>query len=203
MNAFYRKHNLLNNPSHPSEPVISAWINQEQHFGFVELRTEEEATSGLKLTQVMTINNHQLKIGRPKKSGPHVHRTNYTSASDSGLESDQHALPLEPELIKLIANIDLKTLNISQSLSKCKLEPYSLKQLKEMEHNLNQGQGQGLGLGQGLGNVLINHNVNQMMTGSDVPQLMSYFEFLNTLGKCKNTNTVIFVDIVSVEDSMD
>jgi len=58
------------------DPVISAWINQEQHFGFVELRSEEESTNGLNLNQQIQVNSNVLKIGRPKKSGPHVHRTN-------------------------------------------------------------------------------------------------------------------------------
>ena len=49
----------------PGNPIISAWISSDSHYGFVEFRNAEEANLGFRL-QGMNINGQDIKIGRPK-----------------------------------------------------------------------------------------------------------------------------------------
>lgn len=90
---------------------MSAWINPDQHFGFIELKTEEDATNGLILNQQIIFKSNILKIGRPKKSGPHVHRTNTTTQAEFTIDNELLTQPLDLEFINsiMIDNIDFNS----------------------------------------------------------------------------------------------
>jgi len=87
---------------------MSAWINQEQHFGFIELRSEEDATNGLVLNQQIIFKSNILKVGRPKKSGAHVHRTNMSTNAEFTIDNELLTQPLDLEFLNSIEidNID-------------------------------------------------------------------------------------------------
>jgi hypothetical protein len=52
------------NTTLPGDPVVSAWLSQENKFAFVEFRTMEEATAGLGLNGI-TMGPNSLKVSRP------------------------------------------------------------------------------------------------------------------------------------------
>lgn len=57
-------------------PVSSAWISADCHYAFLGFRSIEEATNALSLNGSISIEGRQIKVGRPKKTGVHTHRTN-------------------------------------------------------------------------------------------------------------------------------
>jgi len=59
-------------PSIQGLPVASSWLSEKQTFGFVEFRSEEEATLGLQLNGVVIL-NRTLKVGAPNPP-PHQKR---------------------------------------------------------------------------------------------------------------------------------
>lgn len=46
--------------------VITAWVSPDGHYGFVELRTIEEANAALTYLNGIQVGIYSLKIGRPK-----------------------------------------------------------------------------------------------------------------------------------------
>jgi len=46
-------------------PVISSWLNPDQTFGFVEMRSVQDTTLALSLFQGLQLGGKQLKFGRP------------------------------------------------------------------------------------------------------------------------------------------
>merc|ERR1719273_2361388 len=46
-------------------PVISSWLNTDQTFGFVEMRSVQDTTLALSLFQGLQLGGRQLKFGRP------------------------------------------------------------------------------------------------------------------------------------------
>jgi splicing factor U2AF subunit len=50
--------------------VITAWISPDGHYGFVELRTMEQANIALQQLNGIQVGIHQLKLGRPKGYNP-------------------------------------------------------------------------------------------------------------------------------------
>jgi len=90
---------------------MSAWINQDQHFGFVELKTEEDATAGLILNQQIIFKSNILKVGRPKKSGPHVHRTNMNTQAEFTINNELLNQPLDYDFLNTIEidNLDFNS----------------------------------------------------------------------------------------------
>lgn len=65
-------------------PIVSCWISNDGHYAFAEFRSIEEANNSFQLNNI-AICGSQLKVGRPKKQGPHAHRTNnYYTCSNQG-----------------------------------------------------------------------------------------------------------------------
>ena len=54
----------LNDSSLPGYPALSVWLSAQQTFGFVEFRSEHEATNGMNLNGVM-FSGRQLRVSRP------------------------------------------------------------------------------------------------------------------------------------------
>jgi splicing factor U2AF subunit len=55
--------------------VITAWISPDGHYGFVELRTMEQANIALQQLNGIQVGIHQLKLGRPKGYNPNSNIT--------------------------------------------------------------------------------------------------------------------------------
>jgi len=59
-------------------PVISSWLNPDQTFGFVEMRSVQDTTLALSLFQGLQLGGRQLKFGRPVDyKVPAQHLQNY------------------------------------------------------------------------------------------------------------------------------
>jgi len=59
-------------------PVISSWLNTDQTFGFVEMRSVQDTTLALSLFQGLQLGGRQLKFGRPVDyKVPPQHLQNY------------------------------------------------------------------------------------------------------------------------------
>lgn len=59
-------------------PVISSWLNPDQTFGFVEMRSVQDTTLALSLFQGLQLGGRQLKFGRPVDyKVPPQHLQNY------------------------------------------------------------------------------------------------------------------------------
>jgi len=59
-------------------PVISSWLNTDQSFGFVEMRSVQDTTLALSLFQGLQLGGRQLKFGRPVDyKVPPQHLQNY------------------------------------------------------------------------------------------------------------------------------
>jgi len=59
-------------------PVISSWLNTDQSFGFVEMRSVQDTTLALSLFQGLKLGGKQLKFGRPVDyKVPPQHLQNY------------------------------------------------------------------------------------------------------------------------------
>lgn len=61
---------LLGPSSSPQGSVVASWISTDARYAFVEMRTVEEATAALNKLNGLMIGMHQLKVGRPKTTGP-------------------------------------------------------------------------------------------------------------------------------------
>jgi hypothetical protein len=60
----FKPQTLNPKPSIQGLPVASSWLSEKQTFGFVEFRSEEEATLGLQLNGVVIL-NRTLKVRAP------------------------------------------------------------------------------------------------------------------------------------------
>ncbi|KAJ1612974.1 splicing factor U2AF U2 snRNP auxiliary factor large subunit protein [Cryptosporidium canis] len=65
VNSSITKNNALPKDEHP---VISAWINSDGKYAFCECRSIEGTTALLNLNNLLNINGHLLRIGKPKVS---------------------------------------------------------------------------------------------------------------------------------------
>lgn len=52
--------------------VVTAWVSPDGHYGFVEMRTMEEATAALQNLNGIQVGIYSLKIGRPKGYNPNA-----------------------------------------------------------------------------------------------------------------------------------
>jgi len=55
----------------PGSPVLSATINREKAYAFIEFRSAEEASAGMSLDGI-TLQGHALRVRRPKDYQPMV-----------------------------------------------------------------------------------------------------------------------------------
>jgi len=77
----------------PGGPIVSCWISNDGHYAFAEFRSIEEANNSFQLNNI-AICGSQLKVGRPKKQGPHAHRTNnYYTGSQAIQQQQQQPQP--------------------------------------------------------------------------------------------------------------
>jgi RNA recognition motif-containing protein len=61
---------LLGSACSPQGSVIASWISTDARYAFVEMRTIEEANAALNKLNGLMIGANQLRIGRPKTTGP-------------------------------------------------------------------------------------------------------------------------------------
>uniref|UniRef100_A0A6B2LAE5 RRM domain-containing protein n=1 Tax=Arcella intermedia TaxID=1963864 RepID=A0A6B2LAE5_9EUKA len=91
----------------PGSPVLSATINREKAYAFIEFRSSEEASAGMSLDGI-TLQGHALRVRRPKDYQPVV--------SDIGGFSSKYeqalTLPPPPTQIHLPAPAISANLNI-------------------------------------------------------------------------------------------
>lgn len=92
----------------PGNPIISAWISSDSHYGFVEFRNAEEANLGFKL-QGMNIHGKEIKIGRPKAyedtmSAIGAH-TGIFGASGEPIDDSAQMVPNQSQLLVLPSRI--------------------------------------------------------------------------------------------------
>lgn len=73
------------------QSVVTAWVSPDGHYGFVELRSVEMATSALQQLNGIQVGMNTLKVGRPKGYNP-------AAASAVGVPMTSLAAPLAPLL---------------------------------------------------------------------------------------------------------
>mmetsp|Transcript_23531 Transcript_23531/g.20882 ORF Transcript_23531/g.20882 Transcript_23531/m.20882 type:complete len:365 (-) Transcript_23531:363-1457(-) len=78
------------------DPVISAWISSDSHYGFLEFRNSDEADLGFALNNI-SIHGQQLKVGRPNTyngafSSMNLLKSTTLMIGDSMLNPEKHAV---------------------------------------------------------------------------------------------------------------
>ena len=54
----------------PGVPVVSSWIAQDGHYGFIELRNTQEMELALSCLSKVSLCGHQVKVNRTR--GSHI-----------------------------------------------------------------------------------------------------------------------------------
>lgn len=160
--------------------VVTAWVSPDGHYGFVELKTIEEATAALAHLNGVQVGVHALRVGRPKGYNP------VATIGGSAL-----AVPMQPSSNMPLSALSLGN-NVINTMTVSTAPGGGLSSNNPLMASLNFATGGGTGVaggvgGEALSNVLMVSNLPAMITEEQIKELFTPFGPLRAFNLIKTT----------------
>jgi hypothetical protein len=147
MNAAMKQMNLTKDGQNS---VVTAWVSPDGHFGFVELRSTDEATAALNCLNGIQVGMQALRVGRPK---------GYVGGA---VPASNSAVPMQASMIIPFGGPGLGAANpLLQGMGGTGMQASVAMPMSSM--------------GEGLSNVLMVSNIPQLLSETDIKELFTPF----------------------------